>query len=49
MAARYRDPVRRPGGTGQGVPQQEEGREEARGTLGGLGVPVEPCGLELDW
>lgn len=49
MAARCKGPERLPGGTGREVPQQEEGRVEAHERLGGLEVPVEPCGLELDW
>lgn len=49
MAARCKGPEKLPGGTGQEVPQQEEGQVEAHERLGGLEVPVEPCGLELDW
>lgn len=37
------------GEMGQGVPRQEEAQVEAHERLGGPGVPVEPCDLELDW
>ncbi len=38
-----------PGGMGQGVPLQEEVQVEVHESLDGREVPVEPCGLELDW
>lgn len=35
--------------TGQGVHLQEVAQVEVHESPGGLGVPVEPCGLGLDW
>lgn len=49
MVAHCKGLEKRPGETGQGVLQQEEAQVEAHESLGGPEVPVEPCGLELDW
>lgn len=49
VAARCKGPGKHPGGTGQGVPQQQGAQVEAHESLDGREVPVEPCGLELDW
>lgn len=49
MVAHCRGQEMLQGEMGQGVPQQEEAQVEAHESLGELGVPVEPCGLELDW
>lgn len=49
MVARCKGPEKPPGEMGLGVLLQEEVQVEDHESRGGLEVPVEPCGLELDW
>lgn len=49
VEAHCKGPETHPDEMGQEVPQQEGGQVEVHERLDELEVPVEPCGLELDW